>query len=521
MGTAIHLRDYQRHAVQAALDGFRSGQQRLMLVIPTGGGKTVIFGSMVARVRGRSLVLAHRDELVQQAVDKLSLLVPDERIGIVQADRDDADARIVVASVQTLISARRLERIGTFDFIVIDECHHAVAQSYRDILEHLGAFEPGGPKVLGVTATPDRADEVGLSAVFQAVAYETQILDLIAAGYLADIRAKRVGLRADLSEIRSRGGDLVQGQVGEAMIAADAPEHIAEAVWEHARDRRSLVFLPTVEVSQRTAEEMNAAGIRTAHLDGTTPSRERREMLAALRSGELQAVANCLVLTEGFDAPLIDCVVPARPTKSRALFQQMIGRGLRPYPGKRDCLILDPVGATGRHDLISTTNLFGLPVDALSRDQTVTEAVLRVQREAKANDPVFGHLVAVEVDVFNRSSLNWIGSPSGAFILSAGNAIYSLTPDDDAWTLYCIQNGVRQVIVQRVSLEIGQGIAEDRARDTGVLAFVNRTASWRNDPPTMKQLTMIRRLGFSTRSVTNKGIASDLIAALQAERASA
>ena len=203
---SLALRPYQRDALTAIEQGHTDGIRRPLVALPTGTGKTVIFSHLLRRRPGRALVLAHRDELIEQAADKLRAVGgTGVEPGIVKAERDEHDRPLVVASVQTLARPGRLSRLARdFATIVVDEAHHAAADSYRRILMNLGAFGPDGPLVVGFTATPERGDKLGLDAVFQHIVYRQDILPMIEQGYLVDLRAVQVRLAANLDRVTVR-----------------------------------------------------------------------------------------------------------------------------------------------------------------------------------------------------------------------------------------------------------------------------------------------------------------------------
>jgi len=239
MSAPLALRPYQRQAADAVISAYRRGVRRMLVQLATGLGKTVLFAHLAHTVVSngrRVLIIAHRDELLTQARDKLLTVDPSADVGIVRAELDETDARIVVASIQTIVRPNRLARLGRFDLVVVDECHHAAARSYRDVLEALGAFEPDGPMVLGVTATPGRGDGVGLDSVFQEIVYEMGILDGIQGGYLCDLRAVSVTLDTDFSDVHTRNGDLADGELGDALIAAD-PQTVTRVLASQKFDR--------------------------------------------------------------------------------------------------------------------------------------------------------------------------------------------------------------------------------------------------------------------------------------------
>jgi superfamily II DNA or RNA helicase len=340
-------RPYQYEAVAALLAAAARGVQRPLLVLPTGTGKTIIFALLVQRRGGRALILAHRDELIQQAVDKLRLVDPTLPLGVVQADRDEHTAPTVVASVQTLSRRERLARVvPDFRTLVIDEAHHAPAATYRRILDYCRAGQTDGPLVVGVTATPERGDRQSLRPVFDRIVYQKTLVEMMQAGYLVDLRAIQVGLQADFDALETRQGDFVEAALETALLAANAPIQVLAAFQTHAADRKALLFTPTVALAYAMAATFRTAGIPAKALDGTTPLATRRAILQRLRTGATQVVANCAVLTEGFDEPSVDCIIVARPTQSAPLYQQMLGRGTRTFPGKMDCLLLDVVGVS-------------------------------------------------------------------------------------------------------------------------------------------------------------------------------
>lgn len=519
----ISLRPYQEAGIAAVEAAEARGIRRPLLVYPTGAGKTIVFASLIVKRGGRALVLAHRDELIQQAADKIRLVSPTADIGIVKADDDEHRAPIVVASIQTLAQPHRLKRIAPdLTTIVVDEAHHANAASYRRVLDGLGSFDDRGPLTLGVTATPERGDGAGLGAVWQEIVYRVSILDLIRDGYLADLRAVQVRLTADFNRLKTRAGDFSGGELEDVLLDANAPEHAVLAYRQYAEGRKTIVFCPTVRTGQRMAEAFQRADIPAESLDGTMPRDTRRAILARFSRGETRIVTNCGVLTEGFDEPSVDCVIVARPTRSRPLYQQMIGRGMRLYPGKETCLIIDLVGASTRHDLATAASLFGLMPRDLA-GQTVGQAVNRQRVPAMDDDTpaASGEMVARQVDLFRRRPLHWIPINSQQYLLPAGDDRYELRHDGDGWSV-AHQHGTDttpETVTSGLSLGYAQGVAEDLARAAGAPALTNPEAPWRNEPATDRQRKALYRLGVpiaSGRKLT-KSEASDLLSLAMAK----
>jgi superfamily II DNA or RNA helicase len=362
----VVLRPYQVAAVEAIGQQFAAGHQRTLLVLPTGTGKTQVFAQVIAQAvaRGaRALVLAHRTELLAQAQARL------EAVGL-WAQREQADqraglARVVVASVQTLRGARLQAWAPTaFGLIVIDECHRATAAGYEAIVRHFADAD-----VLGVTATADRADGQRLGRLFPTVAYELTLRDALRGGWLAPICARRVELAVDLDTVRTVAGELDAEELGSALTAPAALAGVVAPLLALAGARPTLVFAVTVAHAHALVAALNARRPGCARaVSGASSPFERQRAAVDLAAGRVQFVANAQLWTEGFDLPAISCVALVRPTKSRALYTQMVGRGTRLAPGKTDCLVLDFTGNTRRHRLMSPVDLFGpAPPEAARR----------------------------------------------------------------------------------------------------------------------------------------------------------
>lgn len=510
----IKPRGYQIEAIQAVREAYQQDKRRLLIALPTGSGKTIIFAMLIQRRKGNALVLAHRDELIQSAYDKIKMVIPNADIGIVKAERNEIDAPIVIASIQTLSRQSRLEQIPAhFDTIIVDEAHHAAAESYRRTLDYLGAFDEGGPLVVGVTATPSRADDIGLDCVFEQIVYSRTILDMMKAGYLCDLRALQIHLEADFQKLHTRAGDFIEREVADLLSAANAPALIAEAYQEHAADRKGLVFTPTVDLAHDTAKAFMERGIAAEALDGGTDIEKRRAILARLKSGETQVVANCAVLTEGFDEPSVDCVVIARPTRSRTFFIQCIGRGTRLYPGKENCLVLDLVGTTERHDLMTMATLFGLQPKALSQ-KTVLEALAQQDQDKIAEQKALsGRLVAQAVDLFKVRQFHWLKVNGSRYTLAFGQGLLILQRQGSLWDVYLKKKeGNQQTLAEQLPLEYAQGRAEDYARESGDMALINPDAPWRIRPASEKQIATMKKMRIKFHPGLTSGEASDLIA---------
>src|SRR5262249_55145846 len=378
---------------------------------------------------------------------------------------------------QTLSRPSRLQRLRPdFATVVVDEAHHATAESYRRVLAHV---EVSQPLVLGVTATAERADGAALGEVFDKVVYEAKLFDMIRRGYLAELRAIQVKLAADFDALHTRAGDFIESESEALLLAADAPHVVARAYRQHAMGRKALVFTPTVRTAHAMAKAFVEIGMTAEAVDGETPLEMRRELLGRFHRGETRVVANCGVLTEGYDEPTVDCIVTARPTQSRPLFVQMIGRGTRRYPGKSNCLVLDVVGLTSHHDLQTVARLFGVP-PAGEIENSVLGAVA-TRRRKEVEHAARGALVSRAVDLFRARPLNWISVSPERFALAIGEH-GTLVLDalaDARWAVRQLTRDRGEVTLESgLDLAYANGWAEDHARRLGARALIDREAAW-------------------------------------------
>ena len=513
-------RPYQAEAIRALADGWAGQHNRLAIVLPTGAGKTVIIANLVHQLLDglngrRALVIAHREELLEQAAAKLRAVDPALRVGIVKAERDEHhDVDVIVASIQTLAVPRRREAIRDIGLIIVDECHHAAARTYMEVLDHFGAWR--GVPTGGVTATMTRTDG-GLGEVWQEVVYSLDILDMIEDGYLCDVRGLRITVDTlDLDKVRTRNGDLVDGQLGQALEDSGALDAIAKAYVDHAPDRPGIVFTPTVATAQQAAEAMRAAGISAAPVWGEMSRDDRRATLARYEAGDVQVLTNCAVLTEGFDAPHTSCVVVARPTKSPGLYVQMAGRGLRPAPGKTDALLLDVMGASTRHKLASMVDLTGRDIGQAEEGKSLRQ----VAEEAAAVEHrriVAARVEAEEFNLFGASAIRWLRTADGTWFIRLTNQMFLFLVRDPGTRLYRMRRWTEADGVHPPRDDTARPLAEalawleQQARALAPGAFVSRQARWRSGQPSPKQLGLCRRLGLQVPRGSTAGDVADLI----------
>jgi superfamily II DNA or RNA helicase len=451
------LRAYQIKAREDIHKGFEDFDRQLA-VIPTGGGKTVVFSRLADDLQPqRTLILAHREELITQAVDKLRASTGIEAQVEMGEERATLGAPVVVASVQTLMREKRRERWPRdhFGLVVVDEAHHALADSYLNTLGHFHDHA----KVLGVTATPDRGDKKNLGKYFENIACEITMLDLVKQGWLAPIRVKTVPLEMSLRGVRTTAGDFSADDLGHAL--EPYLERIADVLVEH-RHRKTLVFLPLIAVSKRFAQMCRDRGLLAEHVDGQ--SSERQAALERFRRDETRILTNAMLLTEGYDEPSIDCVVCLRPTKIRALYSQIIGRGTRIWPGKDHLLVLDFLWQSEELSLMRPANLIA---DDEEDAKALTEKLGAEGDLEEAREEVNADRTRSLMELLrdNRQRKGSVLDP----------------------------------------LELAVSLNE------AALADYVPVMKWQADAPTAKQLDVLEKFGLNTMSILTKGHASLLL----------
>lgn len=389
----IPLRPYQALALEAVHKNlWDDGNRSTLVVMATGLGKTVLFSTIAQQHDGSVLVIAHRKTLLEQARATLREITGED-VGLEQGSNRTCGQRIVVASKDSL-HLDRIERDfprDRFSLIIVDEAHRSVSASYTHIFDRFSAA-----KIIGVTATPNRADEKALGAVFESVSYVYEIADGIADGWLVPLRMRRIHLaQVDLKKISTVAGDLNQGELDEEMQRGN--EGVASETLEHAKGLRTIVFTTTVENAAILAKTFNKLQPGCAqYISGDMDELTKASVIKSHKSGRFQVLVNVDVLTEGYDDPGVQVVAMAKPTKSQSRYAQSIGRGTRALKGVIDgiesaddrvkaigesakpfCLILDFVGNSERNDLIGPEDILGGTYDL----DTVAEVKRRTAGE--------------------------------------------------------------------------------------------------------------------------------------------
>lgn len=356
------LRGYQEQAIDGLVSRIRAGARRLVLVAPTGAGKTVMFSAMVARAvaKGkRALVLVHRRELVEQAHEKLSAAGLDAGV-ILAGVREQRRLPVQVASIQT-IGRHDPSTWPPADLVIVDEAHHACSPSWRRMLEHYSEAI-----IIGATATPWRTDKQGLLDIFEDYVLAATVSELIGNGSLSPFDVYAYD-SPELHEVPLVAGEFNQQALSLACNTRVLVGNTVERFREYHNGRRALLFAVSIDHSRALVDELRVHHIRAEHIDGKTDKLERKRIVQQLAAGEIQVLSSVGCFTEGFDSPAVEICMLARPTMSLTLHLQMCGRGLRPAPGKQRALLVDHGGNFLRH---------GLPDD--ERDYSLTATPKRV-----------------------------------------------------------------------------------------------------------------------------------------------
>ncbi|KAI9736088.1 MAG: hypothetical protein M1818_006264 [Claussenomyces sp. TS43310] len=571
---SIRLRDYQEECIQAVLSHLKQGHKRLGVSLATGAGKTVIFTQLIDRVKSSSeahqtLILAHRQELIEQAARHCRNAYPSKTIDVEMGSiHASGFADITIASIQSIISGDRISKFDPkrFKLVLVDEAHHIVAPGYMKTLEHFGLAQasPTSPALVGVSATFSRFDGLRLGAAIDQIVYHKDYIDMIGEKWLSDVVFTTVETKADLSKVKSGpSGDFQAGDLSRVVNTEHVNEITVRSWLARAKDRKStLVFCVDLAHVAGLTKTFRTYGIDARFVTGDTPKVERYARLDAFRSGEFPVLVNCGVFTEGTDVPNIDCVLLARPTKSRNLLVQMIGRGMRLHPGKRNCHIIDMV-ASLETGIVTTPTLFGLDPSELVREATVDDMKslqdrkgLEDHREQEAsNTPTittmshtlapktvtFTHYNSVfdliedtsaEKHIRNISPHAWVGTGDDRYILTTAGGKYlklEKKSQKDNGRAYVVSEVVPLApslgakVPYRAPREIAYAetfqdavhAADTYAAQQYPRQVIAKHQSWRRGPATESQLAFLNKLRSKNDRLTSesitKGKAGDMI----------
>ncbi len=531
------LRDYQQEAIEALMaDWGREWEEGRVwanvCAMATGLGKTHVGMGLIQQALQpgqRALWLAHRDILCRQPLERLHKVMPDVPVGLVKAENDDVGATIIIGSVPTLRQEHRMRRLldaGAIDLIVTDECHHSPADSYQNIYKWVRGHNPDVVHT-GLTATPWRGDGEWVldEWLFQSMpeAAQNNIRWGIKHGYLVAPDGLQIETEVNIGGVRTARGDFVAADLADVLEANKWHELVVDAYEKHCyiedeeRWMTALAFTPDVATSKRLVQEFKDRGYNAVHVDGSTPLKERRPVENGFRKREILIVSNCAVYGEGADFPSAECILMARPTQSHGLFTQIVGRGLRPFPGKTKCLVL----------LFTTVGAHILTLFDLGKSKALAEAEKKAEEltvvEMGAPIPLFDDgLVdgmgtkAKVVSLFGAASAAWYCGPGGIYSVGLGigddgywRTLVILPPNGvDTWTLMGLakRDGTKVWKPQEIDndpdletlMDVANGVIERRA--CGILS--HKKKPWRRDTATAGQAKFMRALGVHDRVIT-------------------
>ena len=514
------LRPRQKLFVERSLAALGTRNNTLGIA-PTAAGKTVMLsavaGDLLRNPDAKACVIAHRDELTEQNRAKFSRVNPGISTSVVDANGKSWDGQATFAMVPTLSRASNLDAMPALDLLIIDEAHHAIAVTYRSIIDRTLQLNPSA-KIFGVTATPNRGDRKGLRDVFDNVADQIRIAELIASGHLVKPRTFviDVGVQEALRKVRRVASDFDMNAVAEIMDKSPVTDAVISHWKEKAGGRQTVVFCSTVEHAQNVADAFATSGVTAALVHGEMKEADRRATLAAYNRGEIQVITNVAVLTEGWDHPPTSCVVLLRPSSYKSTMIQMVGRGLRTvnpeeYPGvvKTDCIILDFGTSSLIHgSLEQDVDLDGRLVTGDAPTKTCPACEAEVPA-AVMECPLCGHVwesglggagpqpldqfVMTEIDLLARSSFEWIDvNGDGSAMMASGFTAWAGVFNEDG-RFYAVGGAKNRTAVL---LGVGESIvclaaADDWLNTNESDESAHKTKAWLRQPPTERQFAYL------------------------------
>jgi len=533
---SLKMRPYQDAAIKAVQECWAKGIKNVLGVGATGMGKTAVFCELINREMqkapdARFLVLAHRKELIEQPMDRMWQYWPElaMRSGIVMAERDDFARQIVIATVQTLGARVRLERAlsaGPFEYIIADECHHSTNIAYTSVFDACRELNPD-VKLLGVTATPLRADGIGMKNVYETTAFKYGIKELVKQRWLVPPRWLAIQTGISLANVSQHDGDFTAKQLADVYETDNCFDLVVESHKKYVGERQCIAFVTDVDGAYRLAEKFNEAGITASAADGTTRKTDRSKILADFRANKIQVLCNVGIYTEGLDVPQVSCIHMVRPTKSDSLYTQCIGRSLRPVPGKEDALILD-YAPTEARNIVMMGDVLGVEA---RKDVYVKE-------DAEEGEVIGGftfdgdvhwmegnpmEIVSRELDYLELSPFSWHHSGDHWLTLGLGKGsdktertLAISAPNVDGHTaLYMVWKSEqdRWPTVEKLLIAPFEEVsekAEEYIGQFGNAVLSEKNKAWRRQPASQAQTKFARGLGVWREGMT-KGECAEAI----------
>jgi ATP-dependent helicase IRC3 len=541
------LRDYQNECLKSIKNDFQQGITNQIVSMATGLGKTVVFSNLPEYLKdilpGKMLVIAHREELIDQAIDKMKKYNPCLKIDKEMAEHHaDPNADIIVASVATL-GRKNTTRGDKFDWdlfdkIVVDEVHHSIAPSYINVLKMAGVLPQNKSKLLlGVSATPYRGDGKALSSIYSKIVFDYGLREGIENGWLSDIKAIKVDTNVDITKVHSSMGDFNIDELSNTINTTYRNELIVKAWWEHAKDRQTIAFTSDVQHAVDLAAMFNHFGIKAEFIHAG--DEHRSEKIQKHKNKEIQILTNCGILLEGYDDWRIGCLLLARPTQSKPLFTQMCGRGTRidetvdnikkylqagnslATLEKQNCIIIDFVDNTLKHDLASVPTLMGLNKDLDLNGNSLLESVYKLEQAQRDNPDIdFSRLKDInalqlyidEINLFKQkqkeykeqrikeivsSGFKWFESIGDCYLLKLPNKQFVKLKQNmlDKWDIIVINSdnsisSKHEVLTREDAFKVAEKSVVDTF-NSNELKLILQKQGWHDRPASEKQLAML------------------------------
>lgn len=550
-------RPYQVEMKSAMAKAYDELVRQQLISAATGTGKTSVFAGIPdyfrSRLPGQTLVLAHRQELIKQAIDRMEEVNPHLTVTREQGVHlGDMNADVIVASVDTLQGERALKvNWASIDKIVTDEAHHAITDSYTNIYGLADVLRPDTHKLhAGFTATPQRADGKAMAAVFKKIVYTYSLRRAIKEGYLVEPKGIRVKTQTSLADVKTNNGDYSVQSLADVIDNPERNQLVVRAWLDHSKGRCTIGFTANIAHAVHLAEAFEYYGVKAEAVWGDDPDRAAK--IDRHKSGVTTVLLNCGVLTEGYDDPQIGCILLARPTRSGVLYCQMVGRGTRLFTGKDDCIIIDIVDATAKNSLLTLPSLMGLSSALDLRGKGLLWAVEQMEEAAKDYPAIdFSKLADIDslelfiqdtnlfevsfpIEVENNSDFSWFTSPTGGYVLTLPkpkDSHFSVKPDKITVTQNLLDKfevfgslkgktykGERETIEE--AFAVADKLIADKAPE--VLTLIRQKATWHDGPATEKQLKALKSLAKKIGKVVppniTKGAASKLIGQMKANK---
>jgi ATP-dependent helicase IRC3 len=515
----IALRPYQLAAIEAIKTHYARGCHRQLLSLPTGSGKTLIFASLLAELNRPALVIAHTDELLRQTYDKISMLAPGAPLTIVNG-ACKATAKFTIGSIQSCCREPTLSMLAAqnFEVCVVDEAHHVASDSYRHVLHELGFGTSTQKLLIGLTATPERGDKKGLRPIFDEVVYQRTIGEMIAEGYLVRPRGVRITAEnIDFAAIKASSSGAERDFAPSALAAVLDTDKMSVAVvkaWQaHASDRPTIAFGINVAHAYRLAAAFESAGVTSGVVHGALPDEQRRELLEQYRDGKIQVLCNCQVLTEGFDAPATSCIVIGRPTMSPGLYTQMVGRGLRLWPNKVDCIVLDCGDRS--HSICSVASLLDDAEVVAARAKEEQQEKVDLKKPILSLPPVLQTILREFDLLLGEQPFAWKRAGDSHYLQGVSGLRLVIAPAGNTYAVTLEEpESDPQVICRDLDFEYSFSTAQAFVvQNRQLFVLSDLEAPWRQDAISDKQAAFLASCGYESPAISSlsKGQAAALI----------